>query len=223
MTARRVNQAQLARICGVSRPTINKLVAKGVVKLDDDGLCDPQEAVNAIAAHADPSHAASRDTVAARIAAGTIRLTPTPAIPELAAAAGPAEPSDAPAPQPRDPAMAATPAADPGAEITSFQLARALREKFAALNEQLEYETRRGELIPRDVVERTVFGLARAAQEALRAIPDRLAPMLAAESDPHVVHQLLDRELRIVIQQIAAAQPVPPPPTSTPAAEAAAA
>lgn len=218
MTARRINQAQLARLCGVSRPTINKLVAKGVVKLDDDGLVDPETAIAAIAAHADPAHAASRDTVASRIASGAIRLTPVPAIPELASAAGPAAPSDAPAPLPPGDTLPPAAVADPGAEITSFQLARALREKFAALNERLDYETKRGELIPRDLVERTVFGLARAAQEALRSIPDRIAPMLAAETDQHAVHQMLDRELRIVIQQLAEAQPVPPVPPKEPMA-----
>lgn len=210
MTVRRINQAQLARLCGVSRPTINKLVAKGVVKLDDEGLLDPEAAVNAIVAHADQSHAASRDTIAARIASGKIQL-PGVAMP-VAPAEFPPQPSEPPSAAPSAPRPAASPEttrSDPGAEITSFQLARALREKFAALNERLDYETKRGALIPRDLVERAMFGLARQAQEALRAIPDRLAAQLAAESDPVACHRLLEAEVRIVIDGLADS-PLPP-------------
>lgn len=200
---KRINQAQLARLCGVSRPTINKLVSKGVVILDDDGKLDPQAAIAAIAAHADQSQAAARDTIAARIASGAIRLegstSATAQTQPIEIEASKSTPAPAPASKPTD----------HGAEITSFQLARALREKFAALNERLEYETAKGLVIPRDVVERGVFGMARAAQEALRSIPDRLAPILAAEADPHECHRLLDAEIRIVIQQIADARPLP--------------
>lgn len=201
----RINQAQLARVCGVSRPAIAKLVSKGIVQLDDDGLVDRDAALTAIAAHADLSQAASRNTIAARIAAGEIRLSD-------GSAATPPAPPPASAPAPVSaPAPPSAPSGDPGSEITSFQLARALREKFAALNERLDYETKRGALIPRDVVERVVFGLARQAQEALRAIPDRLATQLAAESCPVACHRLLDAEVRQVIDQIASADPLPPP------------
>lgn len=192
---KRINQAQLARLCGVSRPTINKLVSKGIVRLDDDGLLDPDAAITAIAAHADQSQASTRDTIAARIASGKIQVDPN---------AAPVMPQ-APAPKP-------APMQEPGAEITSFQIARALREKFAALNERLEYETNRGDLIPRAAVKLQVFGLARSAQESLRAIADRIAPLVAAESDAHTCHQIIDAEIRIVMRQIAEADPTPPDP-----------
>lgn len=204
MTAKRINQASLARLCGVSRPTINKLVAKGVVVLDENGLLDPEAAIAAIAEHADQGHAAGRDTIAARIASGAITIgQPAPAVQgePLASAKSP--------PPPESPAARPQPQADHGAEITSFQLARALREKFAALNERLEYETARGLLIPRDVVKRGIFSMTRSAQESLRAIPDRLAQIVAAESDPHACHRLIDAEIRIVIQQISEASPLP--------------
>lgn len=195
MTARRINQAQLARLCGASRTAIGKLVAKGVIRLDDDGLVDQDSAIAAIAANADPSHAASRNTIAARIATG-----------KLAAPGGNATQPVQEAPQP--------PPAAAGVEITSFQVARTLREKYAALNERQEYEERRGELIPRAVVERLVFGLAREAQESLRAIADRIAPLVAAETDAHRCHGIIDAEIRQVIAQIGAARPVPPPPAA---------
>lgn len=67
----------------------------------------------------------------------------------------------------------------------------------------IEIAERCGKLVDREAVDRQAFTRARQALDALLAITDRLAPQLAAESDPHRVHVMLDTELRRVAQQIA--------------------
>lgn len=67
----------------------------------------------------------------------------------------------------------------------------------------IEIAERCAQLVDRETVDRQAFARARQALDALMAISDRLAPQLAAESDPHRVHVMLDTELRRVAQQIA--------------------
>jgi hypothetical protein len=85
---------------------------------------------------------------------------------------------------------------------------------MAARTEEMEVKTARqrlalaqeaGLLVEKAAVERTAFTLARTAQEAFIAIPDRLATSLAAESDPAEIHKLLSAEIRAVCQHLAKA------------------
>jgi hypothetical protein len=70
---------------------------------------------------------------------------------------------------------------------------------------RLELDKMAGTLVDKEGVKVAGFTLAREAQEKLLAIADRLAPLLAAESDPAKVHAMMSKELRLVAQSIAKA------------------
>jgi hypothetical protein len=177
----KLTQAQLARVVGVSRQQINKLAVKGVIKLDADGKIDEDDAKAAILAASNPAHASTRSTVAARL-----------------------QSPDAPA---MDPPPAAPAEPPPPIDINNFQVARTLREKYAALIAKVEYEEAIGQLVRKDLIDRQAFELARQTQQTLIGIPDRIALILAAESDPHRVHTLLTNEIHRAMADIIKAAP----------------
>ena len=66
---------------------------------------------------------------------------------------------------------------------------RAVREAYLAKLAKLEYETRSGNLLPRDEVETAQFKVAWLARDNMLNIPDRSAHRLASETDPARVHR----------------------------------
>lgn len=179
---RQLTQAQLARAVGVTRQQIHKLCVRGILKLDADGKIDEDAAKAAILEHHNPAHATTRSTAAARLQAEVVDQVDPPA---------PAQP----------PIQPAAPSQPAGVEM-NFQLARTLREKYAALAAKVEYEEAIGLLVPKKDVDRQAFELARQAQQSLLAIPDRMAPVLAAESDQHQVHTLLTNEIHRAMAEV---------------------
>lgn len=91
---------------------------------------------------------------------------------------------------------AATPApeaAAPGddAPVTSFQVARTLREKYNALEARLRYEQACGRLVDAERVGLLITNATSSVRLALDVLPDKLAARLAAESDEVIVHGML--------------------------------
>lgn len=84
----------------------------------------------------------------------------------------------------------------------SYAQSRAVREAYMARLARVEYEEKIGKLVSADKVRVDAFNLARKAREMLLGIPDRLAPILAGESDAFEVHRLLTEELRRVCNEI---------------------
>lgn len=114
-----------------------------------------------------------------------------------------AEALDAAAPESPPAAGAAAPARA-AAGVSMLDAARA--EKLERVRKlRLEIAAQAGQLVDRAEVERHAFARARQAQEALLAIADRLAPQLAAETDPQRVHALIDAEVRRVARELAEA------------------
>lgn len=102
-------------------------------------------------------------------------------------------------------------AADKDKKNTSgaaYGQARAIREGYAARLAKLDYEKEVGSLVAADSVRVLAFKAARTARDQLLSLPDRLAPVLAGESDEFKVHQLLSDEIRRVCDDLAAAKPV---------------
>lgn len=81
----------------------------------------------------------------------------------------------------------------------------------AARAELLEYqlEEKRGNLVKADEVRRAAMEKARVARDALRGLPDRLATLLAAESDPAKVHARLSEEIDRVCRELSAGEAAP--------------
>lgn len=77
-----------------------------------------------------------------------------------------------------------------------------LRIAEANLAELREAKTRR-EVINLAVVERQLASTFATLRDALLQLPDRLAPGLVAETDAHVIHGILDSEIRQTLHDLA--------------------
>ncbi|WP_157669299.1 hypothetical protein [Chitinibacter sp. GC72] len=75
-----------------------------------------------------------------------------------------------------------------------YQVARAKRETHLANIAELDERQRLGQLVDINIVMQAITDLAAAFRAAIERLPDRIAPVLAAESDPKIIYQLLDDE-----------------------------
>mgnify|MGYP000041118051 CR=1 FL=1 len=90
-----------------------------------------------------------------------------------------------------------------GQDKVSYLAAKTEEARARAAKASMEAELMAGSLVRVAEVEAEAFARARGAQELLMALPDRMSPLLAVESDPAKVHELLTDELRRVCQAIA--------------------
>lgn len=90
---------------------------------------------------------------------------------------------------------------DTGSE--TYQAARSRKESSIANLRGLEFAEKEGKLIDRAQTEADAFKTARTVRNGLIAIPDRVASLLAAESDPARVHAVLSAEIREVLAGLA--------------------
>lgn len=85
--------------------------------------------------------------------------------------------------------------------------ARAHREVFQAKLAQLEYEEKSGKLGDLNKIKMKQFEQGQILREAILVIPDRIAAELAAKLGKdvpvHVVHEVMERELRNVLIEVA--------------------
>jgi len=114
---------------------------------------------------------------------------------------------DNPAPEPEAPEPAQRPAADAGAAYIKSRAAKmaedARRSKTDATRAALELRARQGELVHVGDVQVAAFNRARIVRDGMLNIPDRVAPMLAAESDEGKVHAMLSAEIRTALVELA--------------------
>ena len=87
-------------------------------------------------------------------------------------------------------------------EIPSFNESRAKSEFFRAEMARLDLEEKEELLCEADKVKSAAFTLARSVRDALDNIPDRVANQFAAETDPVVIHQTLQEELRKALERL---------------------
>ena len=87
----------------------------------------------------------------------------------------------------------------------TYMQAKTAREVYEAKNAQLEYEERTGKLIRIDAVRRVLAAKFTETRDALLQIPPRLAPLLAADSDPASVQTALHAEIHQALQTLAGA------------------
>ena len=85
-------------------------------------------------------------------------------------------------------------------------LAAAQLRKETALADLREMEVRRkrGELVEKVKVEAEAFRCGRTVRDALMAVPDRLAAVLASETDQKKVHLMLTKEIRQALEALSA-------------------
>ena len=183
---KKCRQAQLARELGVSRQGIHELIKRGILQVDEDGLIDVAAARAAIAASLHPG-------------AKTVQAI-TPAAPGATAAA-PETPATAPGPGPTT-APAQAPAAAP--TVTSYHVAKTLREAAEARLAQLKLAQKQGEVIQVQAVRSVLASTFAAVREAMLQLPARVAPLLAVESDPAAIQTALYDEIHAALTALAA-------------------
>jgi len=81
------------------------------------------------------------------------------------------------------------------AAIPSFAQSRAIREAYAARLTRLEYDQRSAKLVDKNELKMKLAKLHMAVRDSLRTIPDRVAPILAAETDQAKIHAMLLKEI----------------------------
>ena len=173
IATQRATQAELARLFGVSRQAINDLIRRNVLNLGQDGKLDVELARHAIANRVRPS-------------AKTAAATPIVVPPETPPAA----------------TTAASANDEPPSTVTSYHVAKTLRETAEARIAQLKLAELRGELVRVSAVRSAYATRAAALRESILQIPARLAAVLAAETDHARCHDLLQAELHQVLAQL---------------------
>ena len=84
----------------------------------------------------------------------------------------------------------------------SYQTARAVREKYAALTAKAQYETMIGNLIEREDVDACLRFVGATVRSLMDSFPDQNAPVLCAETDIHEIHAMLTDACRAVLEDI---------------------
>ena len=176
----KARKAELARMLSVSRQAVSDLVKRGILSEDKEGLIDVELARVALANRVRPS---SKTAQAMALGAGT----------------GLTAPVAAPAGAGQQPSAGMT---DEQA-IGSYHVAKTLNETAQARMNQLRLQEMRGELIRVDAVTKSVSNAMAMARESLLQIPTRLASVISSESDPAVIHRLLDSEIRNALTDLA--------------------
>jgi len=169
-----------ARMRGCSESAVRKAIASKRIKPEVDGSIDPDRA--------------NRDWEQNTFAAATLRPSP---------AAKPTKPSR-PQPRPAMPHVAGveSPSSDP---VQSFLRARAVKETFNAKVAQMEYEERAGRLMQASRAAEYASTFSSIVKDHLMAMPDRLAPALAAVDDEHAAHRILLNDVSAVLKKLSKA------------------
>jgi len=92
---------------------------------------------------------------------------------------------------------------DPAAVPGSFAQARLVDKTFQAKLRRLEFEARDKKLIDAEEARLTITDAVRRHRDGLLTVPDRMAPILAAESDPRKVNAVLRAELLRYLTEVA--------------------
>lgn len=165
---RKLTESGLARLLGVSRQAIHDQVKRGILPKDADGLIDVEEARAALA----NLHPSSKTAKAVQ-----------------SAAPGPATPPPEPSPPPAE---------KQGTEITSFHVARTLREGEEARMAKLKRMSIEKSLIDKDGAVRAAFTCTRMFRDDQETIGRRAGAKLAAMFgiDPHEATLVINEEIR---------------------------
>lgn len=93
----------------------------------------------------------------------------------------------------------------PDDSIPELNESRARREHYQAELAKIEVDHRRKELVSADGVKKEALNVAKMVRESLINIPDRVANLLAVESDPSTIHLTLTAEITQALERLASA------------------
>lgn len=86
---------------------------------------------------------------------------------------------------------------------SQYTKARAVREHYQARLAKIEYEERTGKLVPRDEVQIAAFNKFRQFRDHMLNIPDRVAAVVAAETEAAKCYEVLATEVRRALNDFA--------------------
>lgn len=192
MTSEPMSQAEFARRAGYAKSYVTALKQAGRLVMTADGRVDAAASVARIEATRDPS----RDDLESR-RAGRLAALQAPAAP----AAEPARAEGA-APAEKPAVAGAGAAADRSEVVCSYQDARALKERYAALSARLEYERAAGIMIEREAVAEAVTDVVISIRQTLEQMPHSVAPELVG-CDLDTIRARLKREIAAALADLA--------------------
>jgi hypothetical protein len=88
-------------------------------------------------------------------------------------------------------------------KVESYAKSAAKLQHYKALLEELKYQIEIGTLVRKDDLDKAVFKFHRTLRDRILNVPDRLAAVLAGETDQANVHAVLARELRQALSELA--------------------
>lgn len=166
----KLTESGLARLLGVSRQAIHDQVKRGILPKDADGLIDVENA-RATLANLHPSSKTAKAVQSAM---------PVPATPP---------------PEPSPPAENTQ-----GTEITSFHVARTLREGEEARLAKLKRMSLEKSLIDREQIKRDLHTIARELRDRHTTTARRIAAELANTSNAEACETVLLREFEQMLK-----------------------
>lgn len=167
----KLTEAALARELGVSRQAIHALVERGILHKDADGLIDVEQAKQALLNKVRPSG----KTTAAIIS------------------------QDENAIQPLKQPLTPPPEPDQSAEITSYHIAKTLREAAEAQIARLKLADMQGKFLVKDDFERYLFNAGRMLRDTLTNCARRIGAEVSGLTTAEACEAVIDREHRAAL------------------------
>lgn len=203
-----LSQRKIAARLGCSHTYIQKLLSRGTISsaaLNEKGRIDPEVALPEILASVDDSISCITGAAAewlAELRGGNPAEVKQPAKKPTAK-----KPAKKPAVKKADTSHPESTGAPPSDKQESIVEANRRKAIADANMRELKEAREKKLLVNAREVELEAFARARQLRDALMAIPDRVTPILAAETDEHTVRQILDTELRTVLRTLSEMEP----------------
>lgn len=93
-----------------------------------------------------------------------------------------------------------------GNTIPPYATSRKLHKYYQAKQAELNYREKTGELVSRDEVEQQSIEMGQKVRDEILSIPNRLCAFAAAETDIHIIRQLMDDVLREALTKLSEAK-----------------
>ncbi len=179
-----LSQSEYARQRGFSRQYVNKLVRTGVIRLEN-GKVDPKQADAALGAVREPARPQRRKSNVAEPAP----IAQPPAQSEKPSAGGASLPGGMDLP------------GKPSGDLPTLLLRARIKTELKRGNLlDLDEKVKTKQYVEAEEVKVVAFNRGRVVRDRIMNLPDRLAAVLAAESDINTVRETLASELRIALE-----------------------
>tara|TARA_B100000287_G_scaffold244885_1_gene230285 strand:- start:2598 stop:3107 length:510 start_codon:yes stop_codon:yes gene_type:complete len=86
--------------------------------------------------------------------------------------------------------------------VPSFARSRAIREAFTARLCELDYRLKSEKLVDKAEMKLHLAKMHMGLRDSLKAIPDRVAPIIAAETEQTKIHSMLMREIGSALENL---------------------